>query len=188
LKSTFRTEYGKIEDPDLKRFVDVLKLNNYSIPLMIRYMLTLKKVMQVTGKPLKDATKQDIERVVSELKKMKPNTRDTELKQIKVFYRWLRTGSLERGQPYPPEVAWIKSSIKRNEIKEPEILTEDEVKRMIDAANSLRDKAFIAVLYEGGLGIGEILPIKVKDISFDEYGAKIIVSGKTGPRIVRLIT
>jgi len=105
LKNTFRTEYGKIEDPDLKRFVDVLKLNNYSIPLMIRYMLTLKKVMQVTGKPLKDATKQDIERVVSELIKMKPNTRDTELKQIKVFYRWLRTGSLERGQPYPPEVA-----------------------------------------------------------------------------------
>jgi len=59
---------------------------------------------------------------------------------------------------------------------------------MIDAANSLRDKAFIAVLYEGGFRIGEILPIKVKDISFDEYGAKIVVSGKTGPRIVRLIT
>jgi len=118
---------------------------------------------------------------------LKPQTRDTELKILKIFYRRLRTGSLEKSTPYPSEVAWIKSSIKRNEIKEPEILADDEVKRMIDAANNLRDKAFIAVLYEGGFRIGEIL-LKIKDVSFDEYGAKIVVSGKTGPRIVRLIT
>jgi Phage integrase family. len=88
---------------------------------------------------------------------LKPQTRDTELKILKIFYRRLRTGSLEKSTPYPSEVAWIKSSIKRNEIKEPEILADDEVKRMIDAANNLRDKAFIAVLYEGGFRIGEIL-------------------------------
>jgi len=187
-ENEFKTIYERIDDPDIKKFIDVLKLSNYSILRMLKYIYTLGKFKRIIGKPLRDATKQDIEKIVAEVIMMKPQTRDTELRIIKIFYRWLRTGSLEKGTPYPPEVAWIKSSIKRNEIKEPEILTEDEVKRMIDAANSLRDKAFIAVLYEGGFRIGEILPAKIKDVSFDEYGAKIVVSGKTGPRIVRLIT
>jgi integrase/recombinase XerD len=187
-ENKFQSIYERIDDPDIKKFIDTLKLSNYSTLRMLKYAYTLGKFKRIIGKPLRDATKQDIEKIVAEAIKMKPQTRDTELRIIKIFYRWLRTGSLEKSTPYPPEVAWIKSGIKRNEIKEPEILTEDEVKRMIDVANNLRDKAFIALLYEGGFRIGEILPAKIKDVSFDEYGARIVVSGKTGPRIVRLIT
>ncbi|MEM3637268.1 MAG: site-specific integrase [Conexivisphaerales archaeon] len=73
-------------------------------------------------------------------------------------------------------------------MKEPDILTEEEAQRMIEAAQSIRDKAFIAVLYEGGFRIGEILPARLGDIQFDELGAKLKVQGKTGGRVVRLIT
>ncbi|MGC9209215.1 MAG: tyrosine-type recombinase/integrase [Nitrososphaeria archaeon] len=73
-------------------------------------------------------------------------------------------------------------------MKVPEVLTEDEVQAMIDKAPKLRDKAFIAVLYEGGFRIGEILPATLGDLQFDENGARLRVHGKTGGRTVRLIT
>jgi len=41
--------------------------------------------------------------------------------------------------------------------RKPETLTEDEIIAMIEAAEHPRDKAFIAVGYEAGLRIGELL-------------------------------
>lgn len=37
-----------------------------------------------------------------------------------------------------------------------DILTEHETSAMIDAAENLRDRAIIAMLYEGGFRVGEI--------------------------------
>jgi predicted amidophosphoribosyltransferase len=43
-------------------------------------------------------------------------------------------------------------------------------------------------LYESGCRIGELLTLKIKNVSFDDYGAILIVSGKTGSRRVRIIS
>ena len=58
---------------------------------------------------------------------------------------------------------------------------------MIDGGNSIRDKALIACLYEGGFQIGELGGLSIGDVTFDRYGAMVIVNGKTGMRRVRLI-
>ena len=63
-----------------------------------------------------------------------------------------------------------------------DILTEHETSAMIDAAENLRDRAIIAMLYEGGIRVGEIGSLKVRDIDFDRYGAIAVVRGKTGMR------
>jgi len=64
-----------------------------------------------------------------------------------------------------------------------DILTEHETSAMIDVAENLRDRAIIAMLYEGGFRVGEIGSlIKVRDIDFDRYGAIAVVRGKTGVR------
>jgi len=74
----------------------------------------------------------------------------SDIKQtLKYFYRWLRTGALDTSMPYPPEVVWVKANLKKNETKEPDVLTEDESMSIIRSADKTRDKAFIAVLYEG---------------------------------------
>jgi len=71
-----------------------------------------------------------------------------------------------------------------------QLLTEDEVKRMIQVAANPRDRAFVAVLYESGCRIGEMLSLRVKNITFDRYGAAIAVPHfcKTGMRRVRIIS
>ena len=68
------------------------------------------------------------------------------------------------------------------------MLTEDDIKKLINEADNSRDKAFVAVLYETGCRIGEISELKIKNISFDDIGARLSINGKTGPRRIRIIS
>ncbi|MDG7048279.1 MAG: tyrosine-type recombinase/integrase [Nitrososphaerota archaeon] len=158
-----------------------------SLSRRIRYMVTLRTARAFLNKPFTECTKEDFIKYVQSLQGKKPNTRSTELKQLKVFIRWLKTGSAEAGSPYPAEVAWIKANVKQNEMTEPDILSPEEVEAMIRAADSLRDKAMISCLFEGGFRIGELLPARVGDLSFNTNGVIVKVHGKTGPRSTLLI-
>lgn len=68
-----------------------------------------------------------------------------------------------------------------------ELLSTDDIKAMITAANHPRDEAIISVLYDSALRISELGNLRFKDVTFDRYGAKLMVDGKTGPRRVRII-
>jgi len=90
----------------------------------------------------------------------------------------------------PKLVSWIKIGVKKSETKLPsegELLTEEEVQRLIEAADHPRDKAFISMLWESGGRISEIGNLLVKNLNFDKYGIKIILQGKTGSRKIRIM-
>ena len=98
---------------------------------------------------------------------------------MKKFYQWLLGEN-------PACIEWIQRvSIGRSKKKPPEILTEMQVKLLIDEATNYRDKALIAFLYDSGCRIGEALTIRRRDMIFDENGILVLVSGKTGVRRVR---
>jgi integrase/recombinase XerD len=91
-------------------------------------------------------------------------------------------------EEYPATVSWIRASqgVKTMRIPE-EVLTPEEVTRMVGAAPNARDRALIAVLYESGCRIGEILDLRVQDVTPATPGIVLRVDGKTGPRRIRLI-
>jgi integrase len=69
-----------------------------------------------------------------------------------------------------------------------DLLTQEDIEKLIDAAGNLRDKAFIALLYESGARKGEILGIQIKHIQFDERGTvATLPKGKTGARRIRIV-
>ncbi len=86
-------------------------------------------------------------------------------------------------------VEWIKISKNIKPTIGPEdILTPEEVQRMIEACETVRDKAIISTLFEGDFRPGEFLALMIKSVIFDQYGARIhIHKGKTGARFVRVI-
>jgi integrase len=102
---------------------------------------------------------------------------------LKKFYKWLRNTE----DHYPEEVRWIKPRIKNKRMLPEELLTEDDVDRLVKKADNLRDKALILTLYESGCRIGELASLRIKNVEFDRYGAVLIVSGKTGDRRLRLV-
>jgi len=153
----------------------------------IKYIYHLIKLREWLGIDFEDATEEDIKSLVITIGKS-PYSEYTKLElkiSVKRLYKLIRNSN-----DYPPEVKWIKPRrIKAERIKLPEeLLTEEDIIKLINAANSQRDKAFVAMLYETGCRIGEILFIRIKHIQFDQYGAVVIVSGKTGSRRLRIIT
>jgi len=65
--------------------------------------------------------------------------------------------------------------------KTPEmLLTEEEIRAMIESCMNSRDRAIIATLYEGGFRIGEIANLRWKDVNFTDWNATITTSFKTG--------
>lgn len=106
---------------------------------------------------------------------------------LKRFFKFIK--GIDGKGVYPEEVRWISARVNNNKHKLPEdLLTQEEVEAMINAAEHVRDKALIATLYETGCRIGELASLQIKNVTFDKYGAVIVVTGKTGMRRVRMIS
>jgi integrase/recombinase XerD len=151
---------------------------------IIKYLGTLEIIARLLNRPFEEVVKEDIAELIRKIESRNYSewTKHDYKVIIKIFYRWLR-----KTEDYPEEVRWIKTGKRKNNTLPEELLTEEEVKRMVEAATNPRDKAFILVLYESGCRIGEILTLRIRNVQFDEYGAQLIVSGKTGMRRVRII-
>jgi len=132
-------------------------------------------------KPFMEMTKEDIENHIFGIN-LAPSTLDIHKINIRGFFKWLY-----KTEDYPENVKWIKlQNHKKRKLPE-DILSCYEIKALIDAADNSRDRALVSVFYDSGCRLGEILNIKQRDITMDQYGARVTVHGKTGDRPVRLI-
>ncbi len=167
-------------------FVNTSFSEGISIGRIVRYVWDLRTWSSFLGKDFEEANKDDIIKLVGDLEISgrfeKSTMRDLKL-TLRKFFKWMR-----KTDKFPEEVSWYKTHIRYGGIKSPEdMLTEDEIKKMIESRNTARDRAFIATLYESGCRIGEILTLELNQVKFDEFGALLLVNGKTGFRRVRVI-
>lgn len=157
-----------------------------SLARIDKYICTLKRLAILLGKDFDKADKEDIKELVKTIQLKYDSewtVRDFKI-TLKKFYKWL-AGTEE----CPEKVKWIKAGMKNCNRKLPsELLTEDEVKMLIEAAQNARDKALISTLYESGARVGEIGTLQIKHLVFDSNGCCLTVSGKTGMRRIRLIS
>ena len=172
----------------------ILKFKDYCISEGIglakleRYIGDLMKYARMLNKYYPDASKEDIRRVIAELEQtsLSPETKKGFKIMLRKLYRFIE-GIEERGT-YPEKVRWISINIPNNHKKLPEeLLTDEEIKKIVQKCDNARDKALIAVLSESGCRVGEIGTLKIKHISFEENGARITVAGKTGMRKILVI-
>jgi site-specific recombinase XerD len=138
----------------LLRFRDQCTTEGLSIERTEKYLTTLLKIAELLKKDFERAGKNDISRVIRviEASDYSDWTKHDYKVTLKIFYRWLRWGVDYGDKDYPEEVRWIKIAIKKNNNRTlpEELLTEDEVKRLIEAADHPRDRALVATLYESG--------------------------------------
>jgi site-specific recombinase XerD len=141
----------------------------------------LRLIAKALGrKALDKATKQDIVKVLNWVEKQPYTkwTKQTFRVVLRKFYRWLGREEL---------VSWVKTTIRGNEMRvlPEQVLTPEDVEKVIEVARTSMQKALIATLYDTGCRVGELLKLKIGSVRFDQYGVQIIVEGKTGPRRVR---
>jgi integrase len=171
-------------------FRDFCSMEDMSLSRIERYMGILVHWAKILNKDFDIAAKEDIMRavrVIQENEAYAAWTKATYKIMLKRFFRWLKN----TGAEHPEEVKWINTCIKLTDKKLPangDLLNEEEVMRIIDAAEHIRDKAFISLLYESGSRIGELASLQIGNVKLDQYGAILNVTGKTGPRPIRVIT
>lgn len=101
---------------------------------------------------------------------------------IKQFWKWLNGGE------DPEETKWIRRGpVEHRRILPQSLLTPDDVQALLRACHNTRDRAFIAVLWETGARIGELIDLQVGHIEQTAFGKQVIVSGKTGSRRLLLL-
>jgi len=190
IKSLERKKISQANKHAILEFRDNCSIKGIGTPRRDRYVRFLTMLAETLDKDFIDATKDDIKRVVmgiQENPKYSPYTKCMYMAMVKTFYKWLKGND----EDFPDEVRWIKTTMKRSDKKLPadgDILTEDDINKLIEAAEHPRDKALVAVLYESGARVGELGSLHVGNVKVDHYGVVIrLLDGKTGPRLVRVI-
>ncbi len=179
-------DFFKQDIDDIASFINEMSAQGIKAIRLNKQVYVLRAMSRLKSKPYRGCDKNDIIELVRKIEAEKDHTLWTKYDRkvvLKRFYKWMNGD-----EEYPPIVKWLKLKEPRNKILPEDILTEDEVIKLIQTARTTRDKAFITTLYESGCRIGELLTLQIKNVNFEKYITSIMVSGKTGQRRIPLLT
>ncbi len=164
-------------------WVNFMKARGLAPRTVIKHLYCFEKFLEALPKEviLKSATTEDIQAAVGKIEASDyaPETKHVMKVVVKAFFKHY----LGEDMYYPRQVAWIKTTFSKGKRLLPEdILSEAEVLRMLKAATSPRDKAIIALLYDSGIRVGELLSLKIKNVDLSGDPGHVLVNGKTGMR------
>ena len=181
----------------LRRYVRFLKANGrtdrtinkrlYSFAVFLR-AIGNKEIMTAykDGKLRSALTKEEIQDAIAILERSDYSPR-TKV-DFKVATKALYKHFLGEDEYYPPEVRWLKTTLKESKKLLPEhILLEEDVLKMLEATTDPRNKALIALLFDSGIRLGELLGLHVNDIDLASEPAHVVVNGKTGMRRIPIM-
>lgn len=147
---------------EIEKLETELKLRGFS-PLTVRnYTFFAKKFLNYTGKDAAELTEEDARVYLSNLFESKSkNTIMLAAASIKFFFREI----------LKKEVGNVK--IPKKERQLPEVLTKDEVRSLLNNAETKKSKLILSLLYSSGLRVSEIVNLKFDDINFTENVGRV---------------
>ena len=183
--------YQKSDDRNLQKIAEFrheLGAEGLSPARINKYMETLTQVnKKLHKKDFVSVTKQDIKNFIAEINCSGYSVwtkRDYKV-ITKRFWKWLK--GMEDEDGYPDEVNWIKTTIKRKDkvsVRHEDILKPEEIFSMVEHCRNVRDKAMLMTLFESGMRPSELLTMQIRNVRFEEQGAYISVTGKTGDKLI----
>lgn len=148
-----------------------LEIRNFSRKTVKSYMFSVEKFLQYANQQLDENTVKDY--IQDIIKTHDPSTVSSNLSAIKFFFE---------------NVLWRKINIshpKRNK-KIPDVLTQEEVKRLIDATHNPKHRLILRLMYGCGLRVSELVGLKKQDFNFNESLIHIRLAKGRKDRFVRI--
>lgn len=142
---------------ELDKLKTELKLRGFS-PLTIRnYSFFVEKFLKHSLKEEKDLDQEDVRNYLASLLDSKSkNTVMLAAAALKFYY----------SQILNKEIGHIKVPKKDKHL--PEVLTKEEVKKLIDSSETRKSKLILSLLYSSGLRVSEVVKLKPGDIDFGQ--------------------
>jgi len=143
-------------DELLDKLKEHLLLKNYSKETLKSYIYHVQRYLEspIGGR---DGINSESARkfILSELNKKEPASVSHAIFALEYFFKNVLNKSLNIPKP------------KRNK-KIPEILTKEEIKKMIESTSNIKHRLILKVLYGCGLRVGELVTLKKEDMNINE--------------------
>ncbi len=158
----------------LEMFLNAKKIEGCSERTLAYYETTIRKLLVDFTEPIRKITTDDIRGYLSnyqEINNCSKTTIDNIRRNISSFFTWLEE-----------EDYIIKSPMRRiHKIKTvkmvKEIISDEEIEKLRDRCDSLRDLAMIDLLYSTGIRVGELVRLNIEDINFEERECVVLGKG-----------
>jgi integrase len=124
------------------------------------------------------------------------NTTQGSKKALQQWFRFLKTGyrtakdcEIELGFKNPKETRRISIGKVDDSVTAEDLVTREELKKLLKGCDNLRDKALIHAVDDGGFRPHELLELQIKHVKSDKNGFTLLIkkTAKTGAREVRVI-
>lgn len=157
---------------NIARLEREMEIRNLSKKTVKSYVYSVKKFIEYAKDREidEDVVKNHIQALI---KYQNPSTVSANLSAIEFFFENVLNKKL--GLKHP----------KRNK-PIPDVLTVDEIRRLVNATGNIKHKLIIKLLYGCGLRVSEVINLKVDDINFDEGLIHIRLSKGRKDRFVRM--
>ena len=156
----------------LKRLEENLKLKNYSKQTIKSYLNHLKKYLEF-AKDKGINTESAKKFLIKKLSESEPSSVGHNVFALKYFFKEILHQKLEVPNP------------KRNKTL-PEILTIDEIKKMINSTSNIKHKLIIKLIYGCGFRVSELINLKKLDLNFEENLIHIKLAKGRKDRFVKI--
>jgi len=164
------------------------------IHAILQLSLFLKK------KPFNKACQDDMMEFDRWLRKKFGDNSSTMIEQkIKRFYKYVsdpttykKGKQMQKTIKYPECVQWMSTVRNSKELPIESILTEKQIKKLLNSCKDVREQTILVSLLDGGLRVSELISLKIKNVGFDkQLGAFFILPKKaeglkTGSRKIQL--
>ena len=132
-------------------------------------------------KDARTITKEDLEDYIIERRKtVSPRTLQGDMIELRIFFRFL--DPKKEKEFFPAD-----EKMQKPKIEYPDPLSREEIQRLVDACDTVRDKALIKFAWDTGARLDEMLSCNIGVVKFDQYGGSVKVGGKTGERELWLV-
>ena len=171
----------------VSRFADKCFAEGLSKARVKKYLTNFHTILKMAEKDfsLKEADKEDLEPLVAKIEQSNyAEATKSDFKTALTKYYKVMEGN---GQKYPEKVNFIDTTRDKTKIEHPDILEKEEIEQIIQACKNDRDRAMYKVLYEAGVRAGELMSLRIRDVSFNKQGVKLNVRGKTGNRKILVV-
>jgi len=164
----------------VNEFLKRKKFEGIGVVRRLNYLRALNELKDAAGVfPFKEISKREIDLFLDRIGGKSANTLRIRFYCLKKFLEFIGRAKLLDGIKLPS-----KDEIK---VKASDLLTREDLQKLVGACPTARSRAFIMSLYESGARIGEILNVQLRDVFFDGNGVLVEINGKTGKRRIRLV-
>ena len=148
-----------------KKMISRMEQGNYAPSTIESYVYSVAQLASFYGRCPSQLSDEEIGAYLGHVR-----TQGLSWSTVHAFYsgiKWFCTHVLER--------EWNQRQLPRprRENRLPEILSQEEVRRLLESVENLKHRTALMVMYSGGLRAGEVVRLRIKDIDSDRMLVRV---------------